>query len=203
MRDGLNKYGKENERLRERGDWAVEQLRIAEAEGEHLRAHIATLEGSCPEYAKAGALQRLVVKHVAEIKRLRRENFDLKAKTHPSVVGIQEAEIERLRAELGGERCQECGHLYPDVYSVPDDEWARVTGKTDSSGLLCPSCFKLRSHSLHLLAMHKDSMRMLQESVAEIKRLKAAIEAISAHHQLGLHSDTWGPIARQALEEGK
>jgi hypothetical protein len=40
-----------------------------------------------------------------------------------------------------GEHCDWCGRGYDDVYSVPDDEWRRVTGLARGEGLLCPACF--------------------------------------------------------------
>lgn len=47
-----------------------------------------------------------------------------------------------LRDALGllWERCDSCGHRYPDVYWADDEQWAAVVGDT-FGGLRCPSCF--------------------------------------------------------------
>jgi len=44
------------------------------------------------------------------------------------------------KPEPGGEVCQECGRAYDDVYSVPDEVWARISPKPAPAGLLCPAC---------------------------------------------------------------
>ena len=40
-----------------------------------------------------------------------------------------------------GELCQGCGTRYLTVWRAPDDIWEVVSGNTNGSGLLCPSCF--------------------------------------------------------------
>ena len=44
------------------------------------------------------------------------------------------------KPEPGGEVCQECGHAYDYVYSVPYEIWARISPKPAPAGLLCPAC---------------------------------------------------------------
>jgi len=44
------------------------------------------------------------------------------------------------KPEPGGEVCQECGHAYDYVYSVPYEIWARISPKPAPAGLLCPVC---------------------------------------------------------------
>lgn len=39
------------------------------------------------------------------------------------------------------ETCGKCGASYDVVWAAPDYLWAKVTGKADGSGCLCPSCF--------------------------------------------------------------
>lgn len=41
-----------------------------------------------------------------------------------------------------GERCNACGRPYLTIYHVPDDLWAKVTGRTDGGGTWCPTCFE-------------------------------------------------------------
>jgi hypothetical protein len=42
-----------------------------------------------------------------------------------------------------GEHCQSCGRTYGDMgwWKTDDELWARVTGRSDGSGLRCPDCF--------------------------------------------------------------
>jgi len=66
-------------------------------------------------------------------------NFNKNIVLYSDVAALQARLAE---SEKGGERCQSCKRLYPDVYSVPDNIWEIITPKPEQegAGLLCPVC---------------------------------------------------------------
>jgi hypothetical protein len=44
-----------------------------------------------------------------------------------------------LNRTVTGERCDDCGNRYDDVYWIDDDLWALIHERAPA-GLLCPSC---------------------------------------------------------------
>lgn len=99
---------------------------------------------------------------------------------------------ETLRAMAEeGERCNACGRLYLTVYRVPDDLWAKVTGRTDGGGTWCPTCFGFiaseKGYSLYWEATdadfptalehrsHADAMKGLEDKVEKLERRIVAL----------------------------
>ena len=90
----------------------------------------------------------------------------MRPRVHWQVGGSQEA-LPSLPAREGsnemsdqteGERCSACGRPYLTIYRVPDDIWAKVTGRTDGGGTWCPTCFEFvateKGYSLYWEARH-------------------------------------------------
>lgn len=88
-----------------------------------------------------------------EIERLRTENAALRAK-------IEDTE--------GGEKCQSCQRLYPDVYHIPDEIWKEISPKPHAvgAGLLCPKCALERLCEKH--AALRESLGEFHEVVKNV-----------------------------------
>lgn len=88
-----------------------------------------------------------------EIERLRTENAALRAK-------IEDKE--------GGEKCQSCQRLYPDVYHIPDEIWKEISPKPHAvgAGLLCPKCALERLCEKH--AALRESLGEFHEVVKNV-----------------------------------
>ena len=73
------------------------------------------------------------------------------------------------------ERCNACGRPYLTIYRVPDDIWAKVTGRTDGGGTWCPTCFEFvateKGYSLYWEARHGEfpleAVKAREETVAK------------------------------------
>jgi len=63
--------------------------------------------------------------------------------------------VKRVWLKLGGqvvEYCKRCGRRQPLVWGSSDPLWAKITGRTDGSGVFCPECFDFlaKAKGLHL-----------------------------------------------------
>lgn len=50
-----------------------------------------------------------------------------------------------------GERCRSCGKRYLTCWQANGDLWAKVTGKSDGSGLRCIECFEKEARAKGLI----------------------------------------------------
>ena len=55
------------------------------------------------------------------------------------------AEVSAGNPGAKGERCQDCGRRYSEVWRAPDALWANVTGRDDGGGLRCMPCFAAKA----------------------------------------------------------
>jgi len=85
-----------------------------------------------------------------------------------------------LSDQTEGERCNACGRRYLTVYRVPDDLWAKVTGRTDGGGTWCPACFefiaKEKRYSLYWEARHGEfPLEAVKAREEAAERLRARV----------------------------
>jgi ferredoxin len=44
--------------------------------------------------------------------------------------------------------CIKCGKLWPDLFSVPDDEWKRYIQKSEQNTVICRECYDFIKESI-------------------------------------------------------
>ena len=49
------------------------------------------------------------------------------------------------------EMCMDCGLSYDTVYCIPDEIWKLITGRANSSGLLCPICADKKARAIDII----------------------------------------------------
>lgn len=76
------------------------------------------------------------------------------------------------------ETCQICESKYHTVYRVSDDVWAKVFGRDDGSGLLCPACVDERARGLGIVLYWEAAVDRFP--VEEAPRLREIAEGLRA-----------------------